>query len=383
MEHPSLHIIAFAIPYPPNYGGVIDVFYKIKALHAQGVRIILHCFEYQRERSPEVEALCEKVYYYKRSIGWKNQLSLLPYVVLSRKNEELLNNLLKDNHPILFEALHTCYYLQDKRLRNRLKIYRESNIEHHYYRHLAKAETGSCKKRWFYLVESWKLYLFQKILKHADVSLVVSREDYRYLKNHFPDKDIRYLPSFQENDQVSSLTGRGDYVLYHGNLSVNENEKAAFFLIEEVFGGTEIPFVVAGLSPSPKLMEAAKRHSNIRLVASPSHNEMTQLIKDAHINVLVTFQATGLKLKLLNALYTGRFCLANKEMLAGTGLETLCVVASNVPDAIRAKALELLGKDFTEEEKAKRTEVLGKHYSNRRNAEEIIHIISPLRKQFD
>ena len=28
----EIHIITFDIPYPANYGGVIDVFYKIKAL---------------------------------------------------------------------------------------------------------------------------------------------------------------------------------------------------------------------------------------------------------------------------------------------------------------------------------------------------------------
>jgi len=32
----SLHIISFNIPYPPDYGGVMDVFYKIKALHDLG-----------------------------------------------------------------------------------------------------------------------------------------------------------------------------------------------------------------------------------------------------------------------------------------------------------------------------------------------------------
>ncbi len=32
MPDKYLHIISFDIPYPPNYGGVIDVFYKLKAL---------------------------------------------------------------------------------------------------------------------------------------------------------------------------------------------------------------------------------------------------------------------------------------------------------------------------------------------------------------
>ena len=44
MPERQLHIVAFDIPYPPNYGGVIDVWYKLKALHAKGIKIILHCF---------------------------------------------------------------------------------------------------------------------------------------------------------------------------------------------------------------------------------------------------------------------------------------------------------------------------------------------------
>ena len=40
----KLHIISFDNPYPPVYGGVIDVFYKIKDLHAEGYEIYLHCF---------------------------------------------------------------------------------------------------------------------------------------------------------------------------------------------------------------------------------------------------------------------------------------------------------------------------------------------------
>ena len=39
------------MPYPPNYGGVIDVFYKIKSLHAIGIKIILHCFKYGKNGS--------------------------------------------------------------------------------------------------------------------------------------------------------------------------------------------------------------------------------------------------------------------------------------------------------------------------------------------
>ncbi|MCC8094833.1 MAG: glycosyltransferase family 1 protein, partial [Tannerellaceae bacterium] len=66
-----LNIIALNIPWPPNYGGIIDIYYKIKALHALGIKIILHCFEYERGASPELDSLCDQVYYYKRRTGLK------------------------------------------------------------------------------------------------------------------------------------------------------------------------------------------------------------------------------------------------------------------------------------------------------------------------
>ncbi|MDL2222466.1 hypothetical protein LJB98_00015 [Bacteroidales bacterium OttesenSCG-928-M11] len=66
MKEAYLHIISFNIPYPPNYGGVIDVFYKLKTLSENGINIILHTYEYGRKQAPELEKYCKKVYYYKR-----------------------------------------------------------------------------------------------------------------------------------------------------------------------------------------------------------------------------------------------------------------------------------------------------------------------------
>ncbi|MCK5838529.1 MAG: glycosyltransferase family 1 protein, partial [Bacteroidales bacterium] len=140
MPDKHLHIISFNVPYPPNYGGVIDVFYKLKALHREGVKIHLHCFKYDRATSEKLLNYCVTVNYYNRKTGLLSAVSTKPYIVSSRRSEKLITNLLKDNHPILFEGLHSCYYIDDKRLQSRKKIYRESNIEHLYYYNLFKVE---------------------------------------------------------------------------------------------------------------------------------------------------------------------------------------------------------------------------------------------------
>jgi hypothetical protein len=110
-----LHILSFDVPFPANYGGVIDVFYKLQALKEQGIKIHLHCFAYGRKPSPELEQLCEQVYYYERRTGFGSFLSLLPYNVKSRQSKELEDNLLKDTYPVLCEVLHTSYILSDPR----------------------------------------------------------------------------------------------------------------------------------------------------------------------------------------------------------------------------------------------------------------------------
>lgn len=368
----SLHIISFDVPYPANYGGVIDVFYKLKALHKLGVKITLHCFEYGRAPSKELDKYCETVHYYKRSTSFIHQLSTKPFIVKSRTSKKLIQNLLLDELPILFEGLHTCGIISDVRLKNRLKIYRESNIEHHYYKHLAKSEQSLFKKIYF-LIEAIKLKTFEKTLKHADFMLVVSKADTTYLKNKFPTKEITYLPSFHPYTNMECLIGKGNYVLYHGNLSVSENYLAAEFLISNVFSKANFLFKIAGLQPNEKLKQLVKQHKNIELIANPTDEQLQVLIKNAHINCLYTHQETGLKLKLLNALFAGRFCLVNNKMLYGTNLSKSCVIADNSED-MKEKIANLFNHSFTQEEMEQREKNLAE-FSVSKNAKFIFELI--------
>ena len=369
-----LHIISFDIPYPPNYGGVIDVFYKIRELHSKGIRIFLHCFEYPgRDRRSELDTYCEKVYYYPRRVGLQSALSIKPYIVSSRRSDQLLKNLLNDTHPILFEGLHSCYYIDDPRLKNRFKIYRESNIEHRYYYNLFRVEKGIFS-RFYFLMASLKLRLYQKVLRHANLMLVVSQEDTAYLQQHFRGKKVEYLPSFHANNALNPNPGKGDYALYNGNIEVAENAHAVSYLIREVFSKTQIPFKVAGMNPPQHIRDLIKNTDGVTLIENPDDDTMFDIIRNAHVNILVTFQATGLKLKLLNTLYKGRFCLVNDKMLNGTGLEDCCQTG-NTPQELIDKLNQLFSKEFTESEIKKRENILNQRYSNDKNADQLIHLV--------
>jgi len=373
MPDHHLHIVSFDVPYPPNYGGVIDVYYKLIALKNAGVKIHLHCFKHDRAEANELEQWCEEVHYYERRSGIGAMFNLRPYIVQSRHSDELINRLMQDNYPILFEGLHSCYYIDDKRLKGRKKIYRESNIEHHYYFHLFKAEPNFLKKLYF-ISASFKLLLYQKILKHATMMLVVSQSDTDYLQKIFKSQRVIYLPSFHPNNEFSVIPGKNDYAIYHGKLSVTENFKAAQYLIKKVFAGLDKKLVIAGLDPPKTLTRLVASHPNVELIANPDDETMFTLIRNAQANVLITFQATGLKLKLLNTLYQGRFCIANPEMVAGTGLDSLCEMAKGAEDLME-KVNMVFSKDFDLSEVEKRRSILMTNYSNEANAKKLIELV--------
>jgi hypothetical protein len=363
----ALNVVSFDVPFPPNYGGVIDVYYKLVALRESGVKIYLHAFVYGRQPSPQLEQICEKVYYYQRQTGIKANLSLDPYTVRSRRSVELEKNLLSNDFPILFEVLHTCYLLDDARFKNRKKIYRHSNIEHDYYRELARSEKNLLKK--LYLkIEAAKLKRFESILNKADLILAVNQTDTAYFRTKFPKVRTEYLPSFHANSTSTNKTGSSDYILFHGNLAISENYEAVIWLARNVFSAINFKVVVAGLRPPGFLLEELAKFPNIQVKASPNEDEMTQLIRNAQLHVLWTSQPTGLKLKLLNVLFKGRFVVCNPNMLAGTEIYAdQSLFVCNSSEKFIACINECLYKEFTLELGRER-EKMTRNFSNQTNS---------------
>ncbi|MDO9154703.1 MAG: glycosyltransferase family 1 protein [Paludibacter sp.] len=364
-----LHVIAFDIPYPPNYGGAIDVFYRISALSEHGIKIILHCFEYNRSKSDVLEKMCYKVFYYKRNTSIISHFSILPYTVISRKNIELISNLTKDNYPIMFEGVMSCYYLNNKLLANRFKIYREANIEHDYYFELFKAG-NSIKNKIYYLIESVKFRFYEKELKNSNLILAISKKDQIYYSSKFPSLNVDFIPCFHSNKAVTISCNQSDFILYHGNLSVPENEKSARYLCENVFSKLPYRCIVAGMNPTLLLQNTCDKFSNIELISNPDNEKLSQFVQNAQVHILITFQSTGLKIKLLNTLFEGRHIIVNDKMLVGSGLDSLCHIA-NTPSEQIELCENLMHLPFNFEDIQKRNTLLIPDFSNEFLAEKI------------
>lgn len=341
-----IHIVSFDIPCPVNYGGVIDVFFKLKALTERGLKVHFHCFEYGREHSERLESLCETTHYYKRDMSFANFFSKIPFIVTSRISESLIQDLKQDDYPIILEGLHSCGVLLDPRMKNRKIFVRTHNVEHEYYKYLAETEKN-LRKKLFLRIESRKLRKFESILAKASGILAISNKDYEYFKKSYD--NVYLIPAYAGFDKVDILEGQGDYVLYHGKLDVSENYNAAEFLIKEVFKGLDVKLKIAGMNPPHHLVKCAESEPNVELIENPEDDDLQELIRNAQINILVTAQSTGLKLKLLNALFNGRYCVVNDKMVEGLDINDLCIVA-NTANELKTVISDLMTKPFVEEQ---------------------------------
>lgn len=370
-----LHIVAFDVPFPVNYGGIIELYYKLVALHAAGIKIHLHCWEYGKSEQPSLNQYCEQVHYYQRQVGHKGFSFSIPYIVASRCCPELRENLLKDDHPILLEGIHCTSFIDDERFAGRKIVLRLHNVEYKYYQQLYKcSNNASFLKKLYYYYESQLLKKYEaKVAKKLPV-VALCEEDAKVYKDEFGAKDVKTVPVFIPCNSVKSEEGIGCFCLYHGNLSVSENEQAVSWLLKNVFHELPVHFIIAGKDPSVELIQLANSYENACLIPNPSDEELQDLIQKAQVNVVPSFNNTGVKLKLLNSLVNGRHCVANDAAVKGTGLDACCHIGS---DAVAFQHLisELFYKPFTDDEIKLRTHLLDYRYNNQKNAQKLIECL--------
>ncbi len=363
-----LHIVCLDTPWPADYGGAIDMMNRIMTMEKADVAIHLHYFSYNERGVPnELNQYCESIYVYKRKKKQNAFFSKLPYIVSSRINDELINNLQKDDYPVLLEGLHCTGILPHLNLKERKVVVRMHNEESTYYKELAEAEPSFFKKKYF-LRESKLIKRYNHQLPNECVYACVSSEDIEQLKNDYKLKNVIAIPTFPAWQKVTSEEGLGSICLYHGNLSVSENEEAAIWLLKNVFSKINKPFVIAGKKPSARLQRIVHKYPNACLVANPTDNELNDLIRKAQINILPSFnnRSTGIKLKLLHALFEGRHCLVNEKMVQGTGLETTCHIAGNA-EGFASVIMQLYNQPFTNEEILLRKRILESQFDNEKN----------------
>lgn len=369
----EVNIVTYEYPYPAGYGGLMEVYYKIRYLAEAGVKIHLHSFFLRQQPDDHMKKFVASQHFYPRKKPTPRLHNSVAYIIQSRKHPDLLKNLLDNEAPIIFDGLHTTAFLNHPDLSQRKKLLRAHNVEQYYYRGLSN-NTPSQSRKIYYKRQSQLISKAEASLKKLDKILTLSTLDEKFFKDLYPEMEIETIPAFHPFSKVQSSSGMGDYCLFQANLSIADNHKAALFLIEQIFSHLSLPLIIAGRNPSLSLIKKARKHKNIELIVNPSDEEMEKLLRNTQLNIMPSYINTGMKLKILHALHTSRHCLVNHAAVAGSGMEELCYFAESKSDFMK-EINYLFSKPFTAETIKDRQTYLNKHFNNKANAELIRQMI--------
>jgi len=346
------------------------MYYKIASLAETGKKIILHYFNYNNRSISSLQKYCYQVHSYNRLKGFKALSFTKPYIVSSRMNNELIQRLNKDDHPVLLEGLH-CTGILPFLNKNKKTVIRIHNNESVYYAHLANTEKNLLK-HFYYLWEAKVLKKYQEALQKKLPLACLSELDLESFKDE-GFQSLHFIPCFTPWQRIKIKKGKGAYCLYHGNMEVAENEAAAKWLIENVFNAINTSFIISGNGISNRLMAYAKEHSHIQFINNPSIEQLNNLVSDAHINILPSMNQTGVKLKLLHALAEGRFCITNQNGLAGSKIIT-GITSAETPSSWISHIKKMMMEEFDDFLIEERTGIFAL-YNNQKNAEKLNELL--------
>ncbi len=370
MPNKPLHIISFDNPFPADYGGVIDVFYKLKSLHELGYAIHLHCFYDERNVIfDELKAITEAVYLYKKNRSPIFLFSSIPFGIKSRFHKSLIANIKAVDAPILFEGLQTTMVLHQADFSNK-KYLRLHNLESNFYTGMHRSETKWLKKIMYYL-EIGKYLKYEKQLHHFDHVFTLSVYENEIVKTW--SDAVTYLPVFHGNKVVKELSDFGEFALYHGDLRLPDNKKAVQFLIQVFQKIPNYKLIIASTNGKDFVSSQIQNDKNIEFAFIETEVQLETLLEKAHVNVLLSFQQSGTKLKLINSLFKSRFCLINENMVDDKSILQLCEMASSEKEFI-AKINELKNRPYNEYDK--RVMITSQVLDDSKNAQRLAAILS-------
>jgi len=369
MRAPDLHIITFGVPYPAQYGGAIDSWNRILALHQLGLNLHIHCFLYGDFRpDPALREVAGEVHYYPRVV-WPALFSKgQPYIVTSRKSQALLKRLNADRSPILFEGIHTTGFIAQ--LRDRILLLRAHNVEQHYYAELALQSSGL--KSMLFQRESLCLSEYESnTAKAVKVVFAISPSDQDWFAHQ--GATSVFIPPFHGSQEVAIQTGRGGYLLYQGDLSLEINQNALLDLLFRLPMDAAYPVIAAGRSGDKTFEDKLATFPNLSREANVSQEKMIDLIQRAQVILIHSLHGSGMKLKIFPALYHGKFIAATANCMTHTDLDQAIHFYDN---ASLSDTLTLLwSSEFTDARLNQRKEILAHHPSDLDKAKEIIRYL--------
>lgn len=377
----SSHVLVLApdVPYPPCYGGRVDNYYLLDLLKRMGFQIYL-IFSYHREEEvpaalEHLDRICQAVFPFRKQ---KSPLSALhwskPYYALSNLpgpgDMDKLDAFIGENCSQVTRLIICQAYMYEIALTVKDKLplpadilYRMQNHEALFFKSLFADATLTQPKKLLFLLEWLRMRRYEKKVIHGcRRTLSISEAECKALGQAHPQLDIRWLPALyrprllseaeltpEERQELYRLERRYDgrqVILFAGSFSDRFNVNAVEWFLKEVLPliVEECPraiFVFGGFCADEYFDGDHGRNAEL-FSNVPS---VTPYLMLSDLNVVLTWNRAGVKLKLVEALQNGKKVVSTTEGVYGSGLEAY-VPHSNHPQIFASHCIHALRSEI-------------------------------------
>jgi glycosyltransferase involved in cell wall biosynthesis len=339
----TILIVTFDLPFPDDYGGVKDVWGKIKFFQQFDYQIDLVAVYQDKSRLLPFEEYNNRYKIFNTYCCFEQKLkpldllSIKPVSMVYRKlssvNLELCRQQLNRHYDfILVEHLKTLEtYLSLKPYISADKVFlRVHNIESKHFQYFAIQEKTNLLKSWSYWVESFKYKWIEKninLLSIFDRLLFISETE---ADSNNDKSKTQVLRPYVQLEKIASIDNdflnRDNFILYVGNLDLPDNKSSAIDIVrqlEPLLKKNVVNLVIAGklTKPDNLFLKSISNTPNLKFVFNATSEELYDLYYRAKIFFNYSLNLSGVKLKLFEAFAFGLPTLSNQIGYIGSGLE--------------------------------------------------------------
>lgn len=215
-------VVSGFFPYPPVFGGAIDVWERIKGLNALGCTVDLMVTDKLNPEQHQLELLkgyIRHFFFVRRKNHISQMFGNLPLQLLSRKNLSEVE--VHQSYDLIILESEFCWpVILNKSITYKKVVVRVHNIESHYFKMLGKS-SASLKEKIYYKIEAAKIRKLSSIVfSKADRLWFISKDDLKSV--NLPHKSI-FMPFPINEEFVEPDIKAGNNVVFMGSLFMQNN----------------------------------------------------------------------------------------------------------------------------------------------------------------
>ena len=327
-------IIAHDFPYPPNNGGRVDMWTRIKALHSRGVKIFLITWldrEPSQQEYQEIGKYVERIIVYRRCHNIANIiLSKYPSYIVDRQisgldMENLKSELLFFSPQVLLLdgiagsicALEIMNLFSEKII----FVYRSHNVEYLYAKALYMSEKNLAYKAVRYINIDRVKKIEKFIRNQSHIIFEISQDDYERLD--MPNNVFLQNPII--DDKFTESKSYEFDILFIGGLCWPNNIYGLKWFVINCIPYLEKKYkiVFAGSNPSKEFIKFCETY---KIEVLPNPKDIKEVLSKGKVLINPIFHGSGVNIKILEMLSTGKSIVSTNKGVRGISKDILSFI---------------------------------------------------------